>query len=80
MGPFLFGQKPKMEGAGDIGIGENLGPGAMERARDEENESRSGSDNNEGASGDDQDAPGDNSARRKKYHRHTPHQIQELEA
>lgn len=73
--------KPKMEGIGEMGmIGENFGPGAMEKGKEEEYESRSGSDNIEGASGDDQDNPGDrSSSRRKKYHRHTPYQIQELE-
>ncbi|KAK4415956.1 Homeobox-leucine zipper protein ANTHOCYANINLESS 2, partial [Sesamum alatum] len=49
------------------------------RSRDEEHESRSGSDNMEGASGDDQDAS-DKPPRKKRYHRHTPQQIQELEA
>lgn len=49
------------------------------RSRDEEHESRSGSDNMEGGSGDDQDA-GDKPPRKKRYHRHTPQQIQELEA
>ncbi|XP_054781565.1 LOW QUALITY PROTEIN: homeobox-leucine zipper protein ANTHOCYANINLESS 2-like [Prosopis cineraria] len=50
------------------------------RSREEEHESRSGSDNMEGpTSGDDQDAA-DNPPRKKRYHRHTPQQIQELEA
>ncbi|PIN02334.1 Transcription factor HEX [Handroanthus impetiginosus] len=49
------------------------------RSRDEEHESRSGSDNMEGASGDDQDAA-DKPPRKKRYHRHTPQQIQELES
>ncbi|KAK3194871.1 hypothetical protein Dsin_026181 [Dipteronia sinensis] len=49
------------------------------RSRDEEHESRSGSDNMDGGSGDDQDAA-DNPPRKKRYHRHTPQQIQELEA
>lgn len=49
------------------------------RSRDEEHESRSGSDNMDGASGDDQDAA-DKPPRKKRYHRHTPQQIQELEA
>ncbi|XP_027103840.1 homeobox-leucine zipper protein ANTHOCYANINLESS 2 isoform X3 [Coffea arabica] len=75
--------KPKMEGAGDMGlIGENFGPGDADKSKEEEYESRSGSDNIEGASGDDQDTQGDkaSSSGRKKYHRHTPFQIQELEA
>ncbi|KAL1543497.1 Homeobox-leucine zipper protein ANTHOCYANINLESS 2 [Salvia divinorum] len=49
------------------------------RSRDEEHESRSGSDNMDGASGDDQDAA-DKPPRKKRYHRHTPQQIQELES
>ncbi|GMI98370.1 ANTHOCYANINLESS 2, ARABIDOPSIS THALIANA HOMEODOMAIN PROTEIN [Hibiscus trionum] len=50
------------------------------RSREEENEiSRSGSDNMDGASGDDLDAA-DKPPRKKRYHRHTPQQIQELEA
>lgn len=49
-------------------------------ALDQEHESRSGSDNVDGlASGDDQDAT-DKPPRKKRYHRHTPQQIQELEA
>ncbi|XP_077234598.1 homeobox-leucine zipper protein ANTHOCYANINLESS 2-like isoform X2 [Tasmannia lanceolata] len=44
------------------------------RSKDEEYESRSGSD---GGSGDDQE---DNPPRKKRYHRHTPQQIQELES
>lgn len=48
------------------------------RNKEEEYESRSGSDNMDGASGDDQDA--DNPPRKKRYHRHTPQQIQELES
>ncbi|XP_060218787.1 homeobox-leucine zipper protein ANTHOCYANINLESS 2 [Lycium barbarum] len=49
------------------------------RSREEEPDSRSGSDNLEGASGDDQDAT-DKPPRKKRYHRHTPQQIQELES
>ncbi|KAK3039273.1 hypothetical protein RJ639_027977, partial [Escallonia herrerae] len=63
--------KPKMEGLGEMGL--------MGRIRDDEYES---SDNLEGASRDDQDAPAPSakSMRKKKYHRHTPYQIQELES
>ncbi|KAI3752631.1 hypothetical protein L2E82_24666 [Cichorium intybus] len=73
-----------MEGLGEIGlIGENF-DGNLERVRGDGSESRSGgSDNVEGASGDEQDVPPDpssSSRRRQKYHRHTPYQIQELEA
>ncbi|KAF7844661.1 homeobox-leucine zipper protein ANTHOCYANINLESS 2-like [Senna tora] len=51
------------------------------RSREEEHESRSGSDNMDGgASGDDQDAADNHPPRKKRYHRHTPQQIQELEA
>ncbi|KAK8950863.1 Homeobox-leucine zipper protein HDG1 [Platanthera zijinensis] len=52
---------------------------ALMRSREDENESRSGgSDNLEGGSGDDIDGA-DNPRKRKRYHRHTPQQIQELE-
>ncbi|CAM6105831.1 unnamed protein product [Calypogeia fissa] len=46
--------------------------------KDEEYESRSGSDNMEGGSGDDQD-PDRPPRSKKRYHRHTPRQIQEME-
>ncbi|CAA3002044.1 homeobox-leucine zipper ANTHOCYANINLESS 2 [Olea europaea subsp. europaea] len=49
------------------------------RSREEEHDSRSGSDNMEGAPGDDQE-DAVKLPRKKRYHRHTPHQIQELEA
>ncbi|KAK3038084.1 hypothetical protein RJ639_031638 [Escallonia herrerae] len=52
---------------------------AGRRSRDEEHESRSGSDNMEGGSGDDQDGD-DKPPKKKRYHRHTPQQIQELES
>ncbi|GMJ06542.1 ANTHOCYANINLESS 2, ARABIDOPSIS THALIANA HOMEODOMAIN PROTEIN [Hibiscus trionum] len=62
-------------------LGGNFDPGLVGRMGEDENESRSGSDNIEGASGDDQDAAAAADGRRpKKYHRHTPHQIQELES
>lgn len=67
--------------AGEMGlIGEQFDPSVVGRMREEEFESRSGSDNVEGASGDDQEANEDGPPRKKKYHRHTPHQIQELES
>ncbi|XP_072968255.1 homeobox-leucine zipper protein ROC2-like [Typha angustifolia] len=50
----------------------------MVRALEGEFESKSGSDNIEGASGDEQDL--NQRPRKKRYHRHTQHQIQELEA
>ncbi|KAG6434438.1 hypothetical protein SASPL_106073 [Salvia splendens] len=49
------------------------------RSRDEEHESRSGSDNMDAASGDDIEVS-DRPPRKKRYHRHTPQQIQELES
>ncbi|KAI5347013.1 PREDICTED: homeobox-leucine zipper [Prunus dulcis] len=69
-----------MDGHSELGlIAENFDPGIIGRMRDDEYESRSGSDNFEGASGDDQDAGDEQRPRKKKYHRHTPSQIQELE-
>ncbi|KAL1813824.1 hypothetical protein DCAR_0626200 [Daucus carota subsp. sativus] len=73
--------KPKMEGLDDMGlIGGNFHPGAMVRTREEEFESKSGSENMEVPSGDEQERPRGRSQKKKKYHRHTPFQIQELEA
>ncbi|KAE8663269.1 Homeobox-leucine zipper protein HDG1 [Hibiscus syriacus] len=72
-----------MDGHGEIGlIGENFDPGFIGRMREDGyDESRSGSDNFEVASGDDQDVAADGGPRKKKkYHRHTPRQIQELES
>ncbi|XP_027363224.1 homeobox-leucine zipper protein ANTHOCYANINLESS 2 isoform X3 [Abrus precatorius] len=78
---FSFPTQRKMEGHGEMGlIGENFDTSLMGRMRDDEYESRSGSDNFEGVSGDDQDGGDDTPQRKKRYHRHTPHQIQELEA
>ncbi|XP_011011492.1 PREDICTED: homeobox-leucine zipper protein HDG2-like isoform X4 [Populus euphratica] len=57
----------------------NTSEGDMTRIRDEEFDStntKSGSENQEGASGDDQDPR----PKKKRYHRHTQHQIQEMEA
>lgn len=50
------------------------------RSREDEYESRSGSDNVEAGSGDDLFAENPPGVKRKRYHRHTPQQIQELEA
>ncbi|KAE8721643.1 Homeobox-leucine zipper protein HDG1 [Hibiscus syriacus] len=72
-----------MDGHGEMGlIGENFDPGFIGRMREDGyDESRSGSDNFEVASGDDQDVAADDGPRKKKkYHRHTPRQIQELES
>ncbi|KAJ7513754.1 hypothetical protein O6H91_23G013100 [Diphasiastrum complanatum] len=46
------------------------------KSKEEDYGSRSGSDNMDGGSGDDQDA---GPPRKKRYHRHTPRQIQEME-
>ncbi|KAJ6683243.1 HOMEOBOX-LEUCINE ZIPPER PROTEIN MERISTEM L1, partial [Salix koriyanagi] len=57
----------------------NTYEGDMTRIRDEEFDSantKSGSENQEGGSGDEQDPH----PKRKRYHRHTQHQIQEMEA
>jgi homeobox-leucine zipper protein len=52
----------------------------MNRAREDEFElSKSGSENIEGISGDDQADPNQR-PKKKRYHRHTQHQIQEMEA
>lgn len=59
---------------------ENFEPNKMERMIDGLHETRSGSDNLEGASGDDVDTNGGRQSKKKKYHRHTPFQIQELES
>ncbi|KAG2331091.1 hypothetical protein Bca52824_002271 [Brassica carinata] len=63
-------------GGGDIFDGS----GKNRRSREEDHESRSGSDNVEGISGEDQDAADDKPPKKKRYHRHTPQQIQELES
>jgi len=55
----------------------NYEQNGLRRSREEE-QSRSGSDNLDGVSGDEQDAD-DKPPRKKRYHRHTPQQIQELE-
>ncbi|GFY99143.1 homeodomain GLABROUS 2 [Actinidia rufa] len=48
------------------------------RVREEEFDSKSGSENHEGGSGNEQDP--NQRPRKKRYHRHTQHQIQEMEA
>lgn len=63
--------------AGSVGDGGD----SLVRGREDENDSRSGSDNLDGASGDELDPDNGNPRKKKKrYHRHTPQQIQELEA
>ncbi|GMH17247.1 hypothetical protein Nepgr_019088 [Nepenthes gracilis] len=69
-----------MEGEAELTrVSENFEANGGRKSREDEHESRSGSDNMDGASGDDQDAA-DNPPRKKRYHRHTPQQIQELES
>lgn len=48
------------------------------KIRDDDGDSKSGSENLEGVSGDDQDP--NQRPKKKRYHRHTQHQIQEMEA
>lgn len=50
----------------------------MGKIRDEEFESKSGTENMDAPSGDDQDP--NQRPKKKRYHRHTQHQIQEMEA
>ncbi|KAM7273706.1 hypothetical protein ACFE04_028370 [Oxalis oulophora] len=81
---YMGAKKVKMEGfdhMGLLGDHNNFDPGLIGRLREDGYDSRSGSDNFEGGSGDDQEANNDTNkpAKRKKYHRHTPNQIQELE-
>lgn len=47
---------------------------------DDEFDSKSGSDNLEGGSGDEALDPNQRPTKKKRYHRHTQHQIQEMEA
>nr|CAB3476541.1 unnamed protein product [Digitaria exilis] len=67
-----------------VGVGGGGGGGGAARDADAENDSRSGSDHLDAMSGggeDEDDAePGNPRKRKKRYHRHTPQQIQELEA
>ncbi|GAU29195.1 hypothetical protein TSUD_361850 [Trifolium subterraneum] len=69
-----------IEGQEDVNrsMHENFEQNGLRRSREEE-QSRSGSDNLDGVSGDEQDAD-DKPPRKKRYHRHTPQQIQELES
>ncbi|WCJ23156.1 Homeobox-leucine zipper protein HDG1 [Euphorbia peplus] len=74
-------QQPNIDGQVDVArMAEHFESSAGgRRSREEEHESRSGSDNIDGGSGDDLDAA-DKPPRKKRYHRHTPQQIQELES
>lgn len=88
MANFSFGllsKQSNLESQGDFSRLASVGGGGgsvgeldvVYRNKEDENESRSGSDNLEGGSGDDLD---ENPRKKKRYHRHTPNQIQELEA
>uniref|UniRef100_A0A804MA26 Homeodomain leucine zipper family IV protein n=1 Tax=Zea mays TaxID=4577 RepID=A0A804MA26_MAIZE len=62
---------------------DNTGRGGGGRGSDplaDEFESKSGSENVDGVSVDDQDDPNQRPSKKKRYHRHTLHQIQEMEA
>ncbi|XP_021292767.1 homeobox-leucine zipper protein HDG2-like isoform X3 [Herrania umbratica] len=74
-----LGQPNMMEGQlHPLEMTQNTSESEIARMRDEEFDSttKSGSDNHEGASGDDQDPR----PKKKRYHRHTQHQIHEMEA
>ena len=60
-------------------MAKNFEANVARRSREEDHENRPGSDNMDGASRDDQDAT-HKPPRKKRYHWHTPQQIQELEA
>ncbi|XP_039048259.1 homeobox-leucine zipper protein ANTHOCYANINLESS 2-like [Hibiscus syriacus] len=73
-------QQPSIDNRRDgVRTSENFEASFGRRSREEEQESSPGSDNIDGVSGDDEDAA-DNRPRKKRYHRHTPQQIQGLEA
>lgn len=57
---------------------QNTSESEIGRLREDDFESKSGSENHEGGSGDDQDP--NQRPKKKRYHRHTQHQIQEMEA
>lgn len=60
-----------------MNMAQNNSDGELAHLRDDEFDStKSGSDNQEGASGEDQNPR----PKKKRYHRHTQHQIQEMEA
>ena len=70
-----------MDGAGQLhplDMTQNTSESDLARLRDDDFDSKSGSENHEGASGDDQDP--NQRPKKKRYHRHTQHQIQEMEA
>ncbi|KAK4480806.1 hypothetical protein RD792_011657 [Penstemon davidsonii] len=67
-----------MENLGDMNFTRQRN-GLGGRTRDDELENRSENDNLEDASGDDQNTSVNRSSKRKKYHKHSAFQIQELE-
>lgn len=74
-----LGQPNMMEGQlHQLDMTQNTSESDIARIRDDDFDSatKSGSENHEGASGDDQDPR----PKKKRYHRHTQHQIQEMEA
>ncbi|KZV41040.1 homeobox-leucine zipper protein ANTHOCYANINLESS 2 [Dorcoceras hygrometricum] len=78
--PLSLALQPKRENTGEMGfIGKGFDNNVMGKTREDEAGSPA-SDNFEAASGDDHETLESKSSKRKKYHRHTPFQIQELEA
>ena len=61
----------------DMGAVHKTPENELGKMRDDEFESRSATENLEGLSGDDQDP--NQRPKKKRYHRHTQHQIQEME-
>lgn len=73
-------QNPNMDVRGKTSLmGEDLDPGLMGMIKENGYEGRCGSDQFKGASSDDEDGSSGKQKRKKKYHRHTPYQIKELE-
>ncbi|XP_058181924.1 homeobox-leucine zipper protein ANTHOCYANINLESS 2-like isoform X1 [Rhododendron vialii] len=73
-------KNPNMDVRGKTSLmGEDLDPGLMGMIKENGYEGRCGSDQFEGASSDDEDGRSGKQKRKKKYHRHTPYQIKELE-
>lgn len=70
----MEGQIHQLEMAHSTSDGDNI----IRMREFEDFESRSGSENQEAASGEDQQ--NNKRGKRKRYHRHTQHQIQEMEA
>lgn len=74
-------QKSNMDVRGQTSLmGEDLDHGLMGMIKENGFEGRCGIEQLEGASSDDEDGRSGKQKRKKKYHRHTPYQIKELEA